>query len=320
MNKINEPKFRASQIKRWLNEGVKFEEMSNLPLPLRKKLRENFSEGYIECVESKNSKDGSEKYLFKLKDGNTVESVYLPKDYGSSVCLSTQVGCAMGCKFCASCKDGLIRDLTADEILAQIVYIKSIHNDADRIVLMGMGEPLQNYQNVIKFLDSVNSDEGLNIGIRNISLSTCGITEKIIRLAQDKPGVTLSVSLHAATREKREKIMPSAKKYALKDIVDSAREYFNLTGRRVIFEYILIKDFNDTPQDAENLSKLIKGFPAHINIIPINNPSDFKTPSLKEAHAFCALLNKKGLSATVRKSMGADIEGACGQLRNRYAE
>lgn len=318
LSEIKQPQYRATQIKSWLNKGVRFEEMSNLPISLRKTLREQFDEGFIECIETKNSKDGSIKYLFKLADGNTVESVYLPKNYGNSVCLSTQVGCAMGCKFCASCQDGLIRNLSAAEILAQIIYIKSLDLNVNHIVLMGMGEPLQNYQNVIKFLELVTSEEGLNIGIRNISLSTCGIVENIDKLAHDKPGITLSISLHAPTQKQREQIMPAAKKYDISEVIRSAKDYFELTGRRVIFEYILIKGFNDSKEDAENLVALIKGFPAHVNIIPMNKWSDLKSPTLKETHAFCETLKTLGVSASVRKSMGSDIDGACGQLRSRY--
>lgn len=317
--RLNEPAFRAGQLRKWLNLGVRFEQMTDLSVKLREKLRESFDEGYPKTLQTLFSADGTKKYLFGLNDGNTVESVYLPKDYGNSVCVSSQVGCARGCSFCASCIDGLVRNLSAGEILSQIIAVNADNpgGEVNHIVLMGMGEPLDNYENVLRFLRLVNDETGLNVGKRGISLSTCGITQNIYRLAQDFPGITLSISLHAANQQKREEIMPSAKQYFIEDIMDAARTYFKTTGRRVIFEYALISGFNDGETDVAQLTGLLKGFPCHVNVIPLNDSGALKAPKKGEVYAFCEKLAAGGLSATVRRSMGADIEGACGQLRSR---
>ncbi len=317
--RMGEPAFRAGQIRKWLNLGAPFENMTDLSIKLRERLRDSFEEGYAHTLEKLSAADGTKKYLFRLHDGNTVESVYLPKDYGNSVCVSSQVGCARGCSFCASCRDGLLRNLSAGEILSQIIAVNrdNTGGEINHIVLMGMGEPLDNYENVLRFLRLVNDEAGLNVGKRGISLSTCGITQNIYRLAQDFPGITLSISLHAASQQKREEIMPSAKQYFIDDIVDAARTYFKTTGRRVIFEYALISGFNDGELDAQQLSSLLRGFPCHVNVIPLNDTGVLKAPKKGEVYAFCEKLVALGLSATVRRSMGADIEGACGQLRSR---
>ncbi len=317
--RLSEPAFRAKQLRKWLNLGVAFEDMTDLSVKLRERLRESFSEGYARTLQMQRSADGTKKYLFELADGNTVESVYLPKNYGNSVCVSSQVGCARGCTFCASCRDGLLRNLSAGEILSQIVAVNADNagGEVNHIVLMGMGEPLDNYENVLRFLKLVNDEEGLNIGKRGISLSTCGITQNIYRLAQDFPGITLSISLHAADQLKREQLMPSAKQYFIDDIMDAARTYFKTTGRRVIFEYALISGFNDGAVDSEQLAALLTGMSCHVNVIPLNDTGALKAPKKGEVYAFCERLCALGLSATVRRSMGADIEGACGQLRSR---
>jgi len=315
---IGEKRFRAAQIKKWLNRGARFEDMTDLPEGLRKKLRAGYGEGYPECLERLGSEDGTRKYLFGLADGNTVESVYLPKAYGSSVCVSTQVGCAMGCAFCASCAGGLVRNLDAGEILAQVVRINADNGGAvDHIVLMGMGEPLDNYENVVKFIKLANAADGLNIGIRNISLSTCGIVDKIYSFADEGMGVTLSVSLHASTQEKRLKVMPSARKYGIGEIITAAKYYFEKTGRRVIIEYALIEGFNDSDKDIAELAGLLRGFSCHINVIPLNEWGGLRPPKKRDVYAFAERLEKAGLSATVRRSMGSDIKGACGQLRQK---
>ncbi len=319
---LGEKPFRAKQIKKWLTLGVPFEGMTDLPLALREKLRASCGEGYLKLLEVRRAQDGTKKYLFELADGNTVETVYMPKDYGNSLCVSTQVGCAMGCAFCASGVGGLVRNLTAGEILAQVVAANADNPDGrvGKIVLMGMGEPLDNYENVLRFIRLVNSEDGLNIGQRNISLSTCGLAEGMERLAGEGLQVTLSLSLHAATQQKRERVLPIAKKNPLAAVMRAAGHYFDKTGRRVIMEYALIDGFNDGEEDARALRELLFGMNCHVNLIALNGRGKLKAPPKRKVYAFCARLTELGLSATVRKSMGGEIEGACGQLRQRRIE
>lgn len=318
---LGEPAFRGAQIRKWLSQGASFDEMTNLPVSLREKLRAGHIEGYAKTEKVLSAPDGTKKYLFSLADGNTVESVFMVNNYGNSVCLSTQVGCKMGCTFCASCKNGFIRNLSSGEILAQYV---AMNKDAGQgrnisnIVLMGMGEPLDNYDNVVKFLRLIHEKEIYGVSYRNISLSTCGLVPEIIRLADSGFPVTLSISLHAPFDEKRTQILPIARKWSVQEVIDAAKTYFEKTKRRVIIEYILIDGFNNTKEDAEKLKELLRGMSSHINLIPLNaiDGCNLKAPSKKNVYAFLALLTKTGLGATVRRSLGAEILGACGQLKN----
>lgn len=320
LRSLGQPSYRAAQIQQWLYLNTPFEEMSNLPAALREELREKYEEGYAQIVEKKSGKDGTTKYLLELTDGNTIETVFLPYDYGNTLCVSTQVGCAMGCKFCASCKDGLIRDLTAGEMLSEVTAVSKDQGErVSRIVLMGMGEPLKNTDQVLRFLSLASDKDGLGIGRRNMTLSTCGVVDQMDRLAEESPQTTLAVSLHAPSQAKREKMMPSAKKYPIQDIVDAAERYFEKTGRRVTFEYALVRGVNDSEQDLRQLAKLLGPLHTHINIIPLNSYGDLKGPTRKQAYAFADRLTKLGVPATVRRTMGQDIEGACGQLRQRAA-
>jgi len=313
---MGESAFRAGQVMKWLAQGVPFADMTNLSKELREKLDGTYVEGYANTLEVLESADGTKKFLYEMQDGQTVESVFMRKDYGNTVCVSTQVGCRMGCTFCASGKGGLQRNLSAGEILSQVVAANAV-GKVNNIVLMGMGEPLDNYDNVVKFIRLVNAKEGLNIGQRSISLSTCGLVDQIKALAGEGLSVTLSISLHAATDEQRRQIMPTANKYKIEDILAAAHAYFQKTGRRVIIEYVVLNGFNDRADDAAELKKLLRGMNCHINLIPVNGREGARQ---KHAYAFLGLLEKEGLSATVRKSMGADIEGACGQLRQRYLD
>lgn len=320
LTSVGEPGYRAQQLEKWLYQNVPFEEMSNLPAPLREKLRSEAEEGYLKLIEKAEAKDGTVKYLFQLADGNTVETVYLPKDYGNSICISSQVGCAMGCKFCASTQNGLVRNLTAGEMLAQITAVNADQGEEKRvnhIVVMGMGEPLANLDNLLSFLRSASSPDGLGISQRSITVSTCGLIPAMQKLADEKLQITLAVSLHSALQKEREKIMPAAKGNPLPDLVKTARGYFDKTGRRITFEYALIEGVNDRREDLDALQKLLGGFPAHVNIIPLNSWSEMHAPSQRRVYAFAEELERRGIGATVRRSMGSEIEGACGQLRQR---
>lgn len=323
LSRIGEKPFRAKQVMKWLIAGRPFEEMTDLSKELRTKLRENYREGYAETCRVLTSSDGTKKYLFRYADGSTVESVFMQKDYGNTVCVSTQVGCRMGCSFCASCKDGLKRNLSAGEILAQVLAVNAGNGEGrsiTNIVLMGMGEPFDNYDNVVKFIRLVNDPDGMGIGLRNISLSTCGLVEEIKRFAEEGLGVTLSISLHAASDEKREKLMPTAKSYKIAEILDAANYYFLKTGRRIIIEYAVIEGVNDAKEDVLLLKDLLRGMNCHVNLIPLNGNDgvELKPPDKRRVYAFCEMLGREGISATVRKSMGSDIAGACGQLKQQY--
>lgn len=318
---LNQPAYRAAQLQQWLYQNTPFEQMTNLPASLRTELRDTYNEGYAQIIEKKSSKDGTVKYLLKLRDGNTIETVFLPYDYGNTLCISTQVGCAMGCSFCASCRDGLVRNLTAGEMLSEVTAVAADQGGRiSRIVLMGMGEPLHNIDEVLKFLSAASDPQGLGIGRRNITLSTCGIADGIDRLADESPQTTLAVSLHASAQDQREQIMPSAKKYKLEEIVEAAKRYFEKTGRRVTFEYALIRGVNDTEQDINRLARLLKPLQTHVNIIPLNSYRDLQGSTRKQAYSFADRLTKLGVPATVRRTMGQDIDGACGQLRQRITD
>lgn len=294
---------------------------TNLPSEIRSQIAEDYP--HFEIVKKLTSKDGTIKYAFRMKDGQVIESVLMNHSYGKTLCVSSQVGCAMGCKFCASSLNGLIRNLSAGEILQQVVMANKDQGGSVKkraitnIVLMGMGEPLDNYQNVTSFLKLVCDQDGLNFSERNITLSTCGLVPKIYQLADEKHSVTLTVSLHEAEDKKRQEIMPIAKVYSIKEIVEACKYYFQKTGRRVSFEYSLIAGKNDDFAHAERLAAILKGFNCHVNVIALNDVQErhLRGSTLQKTYSFVEKLNSLGVNATKRRSMGEDIEGACGQLR-----
>ena len=317
--------YRAGQVLSWLQKGARsFDEMTNLSKALREKLDSLFFISNMEKAENLVSKiDGTTKYLFTLPDGEYVESVLLSYHHGYSVCLSTQVGCKMGCKFCASTKAGFCRNLTAGEILLQMVEIERDKRKTipdfriGHIVLMGIGEPLDNYDNVLRFLRLCNAKELFGIGYRNISLSTCGLIPKIYDLMEEDLPITLSISLHASNDALRSDLMPVNQKYPMKDLIAACKEYTKKTGRRISFEYAVIQGVNDTPERAKELIGLLGGWMNHLNLIPINptKETDYKPSGKKTMQDFLSRLEKGGINATVRRTLGADIEAACGQLR-----
>lgn len=320
---LGEPAFRGKQIFTWLHKGVtSFEDMSNLSKALRQKLDEQFYITAPEIVRKQQSqKDGTIKYLWKLRDGNCVETVLMRYHHGNSICISSEVGCAMGCAFCASTKGGLIRRLTPSEMVDQVLF-SSLDSglEISNIVLMGIGEPLDNYDTVLRFLGLINSPEGMNIGMRHISLSTCGLVDRISRLAGEKLQLTLSVSLHAPTDEIRSQIMPVNRKYSVDVLLQACKEYFEKTGRRISFEYAMIRDVNDSKELAELLAKKLDGIAAHVNLIPLNNieESPLKPSSRKTIMEFQKTLEDRGIPCTVRRTLGSDIDASCGQLRRKY--
>ena len=327
LNELGESKFRAGQIRQWLNRGVEISEMSNLSGALRERLSEIAVANPVRIRESYKSKlDETEKFLYELNDGNLIEGVVMRYKYGDTLCVSTQVGCRMGCAFCASTLEGRVRNLTPGEILGQVVaanrHIQA--QDAERrihnIVLMGSGEPFDNYDNVVKFLRLVNSPTGLNISIRNISLSTCGLVNRIYDFIKEGLPLTLSLSLHAPNDSIRQKIMPVANAYAYEDVIAACRKYSEETGRRVVIEYALIKDVNCEVRHAEELARRLRGMRCHVNLIPLNavKERNLEAPTKQDVAAFLKRLELKNVSATVRREMGADIDGACGQLRRKY--
>ena len=317
--------FRAKQIREHMLRGTRsFDEMTNLPAMLREELHEN---AYIAtpAVELKlvSKIDGTLKYLFRLHDGECVESVFMRYEHGNTLCISTQVGCRMGCSFCASTLGGKVRDLTPSEMLGQIIAAeKDTGERVSNIVMMGIGEPLDNYDNTVKFLHLVTSDEGLNIGQRHISLSTCGLCDRIDRLADEDLQITLSVSLHAPTQERRAALMPVAKKFDLDTLMASCRRYIEKTGRRISFEYAMIHGETDTPELAETLKKLLSGMLCHVNLIPLNPVKEraFERSEREAIDRFSAILEKGGITVTVRRRLGSDINASCGQLRRNHAE
>ncbi len=315
-----EPKFRTGQIFKWFSLGVTdFDKMTNISKATKAKLSENYSIATVEIYKKFCSNiDETVKYLLQLSDGSIVESVAMKYKHGISLCLSTQCGCNMGCRFCASTIGGKQRDLTAGEILGQAALLQAdLGERISNIVLMGIGEPLDNYDNVIAFLKNVNDERGMNIGYRHISLSTCGLVDKIYRLAEEKMPITLSVSLHAPDDETRNKIMPVNKKYNVEKLIACCKDYLNKTGRRISFEYILIDGVNDTSEHALRLAALTKGMLSHINLIPANfvPESGLKSSSKKTVQRFLSTLEGKGVNATIRRTLGSDIEASCGQLR-----
>ena len=319
------PAFRAKQLQSWLNSYATFDEMSNMPKDMRENLALEYCAQPIEILDKLISVDGTVKYLYRLTDGNVIEGALMKQEYGNTICISTQVGCRMGCAFCASGIGGLVRNLTAGEILAQVLAVnKDAGGGKDRaitnIVLMGTGEPLDNYENVTKFLRLVSSPSGINISLRNVSLSTCGLCDKIYKLADDGFNLNLSISLHATTDDNRKSVMPIAKKYSINDIIQAVKYYFKKTGRRIIFEYTMIKEVNMNFFDCKRLKDITSGYPSHENLIMLNYVEEkgVKGCSKQEAERFCERLNSMGVSATIRKSKGSDVGGACGQLRRKY--
>lgn len=322
---LGEKKFRAKQIFKWLHLPVEsFDEMTNISADFRRKLSEVSYISKAEIEEKYESKlDNTKKYLLKLSDGNIIESVVMYYKHGITICISSQVGCRMGCKFCASTIGGKVRDLTAGEILDEVLFIqKDIGERISNIVMMGIGEPLDNFDNVIKFLYNVNNENGINIGYRHISLSTCGIVPKIDELASCNLPITLSISLHAVTDEKRSSIMPVNKAYNVESLIDACKRYIDTTGRRISFEYSLIAGVNDTPSDARALAKLLKGMLCHVNLIPVNSvkENDYKKPSKENIERFKSIIEKYNIPATVRRELGSDISASCGQLRRNKIE
>ncbi len=325
MKAAGEKAFRARQIYQWLHVKLadSFDEMTNLSKVLREKLDRKYEIARMDLVERQISKaDPTEKFLFELEDGNMVESVLMKYDYGNSVCISSQAGCRMGCAFCASTIGGLKRNLKASEMLRQIYKIqKTTGERVSNIVVMGTGEPLDNYDNFVRFIRMISAPEGLNISQRNITASTCGIVPGILRLAEEGFQITLALSLHAGTQEKRKSLMPVANRYELSEVLAACDTYFEKTGRRITFEYSLVKDVNDTDQDAADLIRIAGHRNCHINLIPVNpvRERSYVRPSRQNALKFQNKLEKNGINVTIRRERGSDIDGACGQLRRRYA-
>ena len=322
LKELGEPKFRAGQIFEWLSRGVEsFDEMTNISKATREKLAEKSFVSTLKIREKYVSKlDKTTKYLFELPDGNCIESVVMYYNHGISICISSQVGCRMGCGFCASTIGGLYRSLTAGEILNQVIFAqKDIGERTSNIVMMGIGEPLDNFENVKKFLRNVNHEKGLNIGYRHISLSTCGLVPKIYELAKENMPITLSVSLHAPNNEIRNSIMPVNKKYPVEELIKACKDYIKTTTRRISFEYSLISGVNDSMENADELARLLKGMLCHVNLIPVNKieEREYKKGNKQEIRAFCERLNSRGINATVRRELGSDIQASCGQLRKK---
>lgn len=321
---LGQPKFRAKQIFSWLHEKrvTSFAEMTNIPASLRTVLEENYYINTLKIVRRLESKlDGTVKYLYELKDKNCVEAVLMKYKHGNSLCISTQVGCRMGCKFCASTLAGLVRCLEPSEMLDEIYNAVGDSGErVDSVVLMGIGEPLDNYNNVLRFLRLLSMPEGYNLSLRHLSLSTCGLVDKIDRLAEENLGLTLSISLHAPNDTIRSQTMPVNQRWGVDELMRSCRNYFAKTGRRISFEYALIDGVNDEPVHAKELASRLKGMPAHVNLIPVNPVKErgFKRGSRQKIENFQHQLQKLGVNATIRRELGADINAACGQLRREY--
>lgn len=324
LEELGEKKFRAKQIFKWLHLGVtSYDEMTDISKELRKKL---LDESYVSTLDIErklvSKLDGTVKYLFRLPDGNCIESVVMRYHHGLTICISSQVGCRMGCKFCASTIGGLYRSLTPGEILNQVIFAqKDLGERISNIVIMGIGEPLDNYDNIVKFLRNVNDENGLNIGLRHITLSTCGIVPNIKRLADEDMPITLTISLHGPNDTIRGSIMPVNKKYNISELMDACKYYYNKTKRRISFEYSLIKGVNDSMNDACELAELIRPLHAHVNLIPVNNVEEreYEQGTKEEINSFLNRLKELGINATVRRELGSDISASCGQLRKKTA-
>ena len=318
------PAFRGKQIFHWIHQGADFSEMTNLPESMREKLsQEAIAQPVKIRLERKSTLDGTVKLLYELRDGNCVEGVLMRYKYGVSLCISTQVGCRMGCRFCASTLEGRVRDLTAGEMLGEILcanrYLSSENVRVSHVVLMGSGEPLDNYEHVIRFLRLLKEEDGIRLSLRNVSLSTCGIVPKMYALAEENLPVTLCVSLHAPNDEIRRKTMPIAYKWSIREILDACRNYIRKTGRRVIFEYALSDGVNAGEDQARELASILRGMQCHVNLIPLNTVEerDMKGITEDKVRKFLKILQENNISATRRREMGDDIEGACGQLRRK---
>ena len=323
LREMGQPAFRAKQIFSWLHKGVRsYDEMTNLPKSLRDRLEEQYPLYAPRAVRRQESrKDGTIKYLWRLSDGNCVETVLMRYHYGNTVCISTEVGCRMGCAFCASTLGGLVRRLEPFEMLDQVLFTQVDSGlPISRIVLMGIGEPLDNFDNVLRFLELVNSEDGMNISMRHISLSTCGLVPKIDALAQKKLQISLAISLHGPNNAIRGKIMPVNKAYPIEELIDACRRYYAATSRRIHFEYAMIDGVNDRACDAKEILRRMKGLPAHFNLIPLNyvEESPLKPSSKAAVAAFQKMLEDGGITATVRRTLGGDIDASCGQLRRKY--
>ena len=322
MIELGEKPFRAEQIFKWIHqEKVKtFEEMTNISLELRKKLEEKYTLCNYKILKKQESKDGTIKYLFDVLDGNAIETVLMRYHHGNSICVSSQIGCKMGCKFCASTGINFIRSLTSGEIVEQIIAVEQDTGEKiSNVVFMGIGEPFDNYDNVVKAIRIINNPKGLNIGARHISISTSGIVPKIYQLAEENIQCTLSISLHATSNEKRSSMMPVNNAYPLEELMKACKEYIKKTNKRISFEYALAKDNNDNLQDAKELVKLLKGMLCHVNLIPINKIENgkFDKSSNENIIKFRDYLNDHGIVATIRRELGSDIDAACGQLRRK---
>ena len=326
MIEMGEKAFRAKQIYEWLHQkqAESFDEMSNLSAALREKLKERCVLTTLKMLEVQTSKiDGTQKYLFALPDGNVVESVLMKYKHGNSVCISSQVGCKMGCRFCASTIGGWTRNLLPSEMLEQIYRIQKLSGErVSNVVVMGTGEPLDNYENLLQFIRLLTDENGLHISQRNLTVSTCGIVPKMYALAEENLQITLAISLHASNQEKRAELMPIANKYSIEEVLEVCRNYFEKTGRRLTFEYSLVGGKNDTKEDAEELAQLIKGLNCHVNLIPVNpiKERDYVQSDKKVIENFKNKLEKYQINVTIRREMGRDIDGACGQLRKSYID
>lgn len=323
---MGEKPFRAKQLYGWLHKGAGFDEMRNLPGTLRERLKESDEAIGVKIIKTLYSqKDGTEKYLFSLRDGNVVEGVLMKYNYGNTLCISSQVGCRMGCAFCASTLEGRVRDMTAGEMMGEVIAVNRLHASGDKrgvtnIVMMGSGEPLDNYDNVVRFLKLVSDPDGINISLRNVSVSTCGLADRMDELAKENLPITLSISLHAPTDEARQRIMPIAKRYSIARLMKACRDYVDQVGRRIVFEYALIEGVNTSLEDADRLAALTRGLLCHVNLIPLNDVPErnLSAPSQQGIDAFQKRLEALRVSVTRRREMGADIEGACGQLRRKH--
>ena len=326
LESMGEKAFRAKQMYEWMHVKLarSFDEMTNLSAKFREQCKEKYEYTCVKPVRIQESKiDGTKKFLFELSDGNVVESVWMQYKHGNSVCISSQVGCRMGCRFCASTLDGLERNLTPSEMLDQIYAITRLTQErVSNVVVMGSGEPMDNYDNIVKFIELLTDEHGLHISQRNLTVSTCGLVPRMRQLADLKLQITLALSLHASSQEKRKELMPVANSYELSEVLDACRYYFDKTGRRITFEYSLVGGVNDTDEDAERLVKLVSGMNCHINLIPVNpiKERDYVQSDHEEILKFKNKLEKNGINVTIRREMGRDIDGACGQLRKKFLE
>ena len=322
LESLGEKKYRAEQIFKWIyvDKVNSFDEMTNLSISLREKLKNNYSINNFKVIKRQVSSDGTQKFLFDILDGNAIESVLMKYHHGNTICVSSQVGCKMGCKFCASTGIKFVRSLSAGEIVEQVLAVERESGEKiSNIVFMGIGEPLDNYDNVIHAIRILNNPKGLNIGARHISVSTSGIVPRIYDLAKENIQCTLSVSLHATNNEKRSQMMPISKKYSIEELIKACKDYINITNKRISFEYALAKDNNDNLEDAKQLVSLLKGMLCHVNLIPINKieNGNFVKSSNENIIKFRDYLNDNGIVATIRRELGSDIDAACGQLRRK---